>query len=229
MKSARFAIALAAILPFGLVSARTAQAQLHWDVGAEVGAMRRVLSSRAIGTEDAGIGPIGEIHGHVALLPLVRVGAYLGHDISPQGNSGSRQITFFGARVKVNSPWPHDPWRAYFFAGFGYAAVYAPSYHTSVISPGATGMPAKEDALVDGVGGHFFEIPLGIGIAYKVRKPLEITAELSGRFGFGFGGDLYDLDRGRVGSSPSQIGLLVDNPGNDAIGVSLMLGVNFDL
>ena len=222
-RAALFASVLGALV----LVPRAAHAQLHWDVGAEVGVMKRTLSSRTAEASDAGLGPAGEIHAHVALLPLVRVGGYLGHDISPQKDTTSRQITSFGARVKLNSPWPRDPWHAWVFIGFGYAAVYGPSYSRNVAtSPvGKT----REDFLVDGSGGGYFEIPIGIGVGYKLRKPLEITAELSGKLGFGFSGSLYDQVAGRVGHSAPGNQLTFDNPGNDTFGLGLLVGVSFDL
>ena len=227
MKISTRATALSVLMAPLVLMPRTARAQVHWDVGAELGIMKRVLTSRTPEASDPGLGPTGEIHAHVALLPLVRVGAYLGHDISPQKDTTARQITSFGARVKLNSPWPRDAWHAWVFTGFGYAAVYGPSYVRNVAtSPVAT---TRENFLVDGAGGSYFEIPIGIGVGYKIRKPLEITAELAGKLGLGFSGSLYDLGPGRVGRSPTQNQLSFDNPGNDSFGLGLLVGVSFDL
>ncbi len=217
-------LSIFAVISVIFAFSRDAAAQVHWDVGAEAGIQKRVLSLTP-GAADARFGPTGEIHAHVALLPLVRVGAYLGHDISPQGEGPARQITSFGARIKLNSPWPRDAWHAWFFVGFGYAAVYAPSYHGAGVVPGSAGKP--DDVLVEGAGGGFFEVPVGIGLGYKLRKPLELTAELSGKVGFGSRGSLYDVERNA--RSQSQTPLVVDNPGNDVFGLGLLVGVSFDL
>src|SRR5947207_2654049 len=82
-----------------------ARAQLHWDAAVQGGVVKRFLSSKAAGTDDASFGPGLELHGHVALIPLLRVGAYVAHDASPAGSNGTRQITSFGIRAKGAVPW----------------------------------------------------------------------------------------------------------------------------
>ncbi len=209
----------------GLLTAGTAQAQLHWDASAQLGVAKRFLTNRPSGSSDAGFGPVGEIHGHVAIFPLVRVGPYLSHDISPlPGDAAALQITSAGARIKVTSPFPLDPWRVWGFLGFGYAGVYGPSFPTNVDIGGT-----RQNALVSGAGGGFFEVPFGIGASYKLRKPWHLTAELSGRVGFGFSGSVYDLETGRSGVAPGQPPLLFTNAGTDTLGVGLAIGVMLDL
>ena len=48
---------------FALVTSApfAAQAQIHWDASAQVGAMKRFLVERPSGASDAGFGPMGEI------------------------------------------------------------------------------------------------------------------------------------------------------------------------
>jgi hypothetical protein len=204
---------------------RLARAQVHWDASAGIGAMKRFLTSKPSGGGDAGFGPAGEIHGHIALLPLFRVGAYVAHDIAPMpGDVAALQITSLGARAKLTSPWPLDPWRAWAFAGFGYAGAYGPSYTTRVVQAG-TGT----DALVVGAGGGFFEIPFGVGVSYKLRRPWHLMAELSGRAGFGFSGSLFDLGPGRSGMPKTGPPVYLSNPGVPSVGASLLLGITVDL
>ena len=118
---AAFVVALVAML----LVATPAQAQLHWDASAQVGAMKRVLGNRPSGGDDTLWGPAGQLTGHIALLPLVRVGAYFGHDISPfDGKASARDITWGGLRAKIMSPWPRGDGRVWLFFGFGYAGVY---------------------------------------------------------------------------------------------------------
>src|SRR5947207_803765 len=85
---------------------RSEAAPLHWDASAQGGVMKRFLGARNI-TGNAGFGPMAQLEGHVALLPLIRVGAYLGHDISPMPDAiAARDLTWFGLHVKLMSPFP---------------------------------------------------------------------------------------------------------------------------
>jgi hypothetical protein len=194
--------ALAVALPLVLATSH-AGAQVHWDASAQVGVMKRVLTHRQVGDPVAQIGPAGQLTGHVALLPLVRVGAYLGHDISPfDGQRSARDITWAGLRAKIMSPWPRGDVRLWLFFGFGYAGVYQRS--TSL-------EPAP--GFVPGGGGSFFEVPFGLGASYKLRKPWELCAELGGRAGFGHTGSIYEArdPRGdvRTGTDRFALGLTV--------------------
>lgn len=223
MRRAPLAIGLffAAIV---MMRAPQAHAQLHWDASAQAGAMKRFLGSRAPGLGDSGVGPTVQLNGHVAVLPLLRVGAYLGHDISPQpGDTKALQITSFGLHAKISSPFPVDPWRVFAFFGFGYAGAYGPSFHT------ALGPPANVNALATGAGGGFFEVPFGVGASYKLRRPWHLTAELGGRVGFGHSGSLFDLDKGRVGFAERQPELLLTNPGVPTFALGLTVGVLLDM
>src|SRR5262249_1933395 len=82
-----------AAIPLGAtLLTRPALAQVHWDASAQVGVMKRFLADKS--GDDAGFGPIGQLTGHVALLPLIHAGGYFGHDISPvSGEGATRDIT----------------------------------------------------------------------------------------------------------------------------------------
>jgi hypothetical protein len=223
------------LLFFGLACFFTphrAVAQVHWDVGAEAGVMKRILTRPSTNDPDGGFGPVIEIHGHVAVLPMLRVGLYLGHDIAPVSGEAARQITYGGLRVKFTPPLLRDPWRTWVFAGFGYAGVYGPSYHTTLqLSHDQSQPTMPTDTLVEGAGGGYFEVPLGVGAAYRLRRPWELTAELGARLGFGFTGNLYNLDADQHDRPAQAAGyppLSVDSP-SDTWGISLSVGVNFEL
>jgi hypothetical protein len=225
-----FAAALVAALLFTTTFTTTAHAQLHWDASAQAGIEKRVLGARPAGGKDAGFGPALQLAGHIAFLPLVRLGAYVGHDISPLGGDASaRDITWGGARVKVMSPWPRGAMRLWVFFGFGYDGVYQRSTSAPRNFPGPTGMPVvRGDAVVHGAGGGFFEVPYGIGASYKLRKPWELCAELGGRTGFGFSGSAYEAPGPRV----SSVGRPDSNAlpaGNDRFAIGLTVGVLVDL
>src|SRR3954465_5249941 len=110
------------------LTASPAQAQVHWDVGAEAGVMKRVLTSRPDGGSDAKFGPMVGLPAHVALMPLLRVGAYVNGELSPTDEPTARRIYSGGLRLKMTPPvllGPNDALRVWIFAGFGYAGVYS--------------------------------------------------------------------------------------------------------
>lgn len=227
-QASAFVFSLALALLFFLVS-RPAGAQLHWDASAQLGVMKRFVASRPAGTDDAGFGPTGQLTGHLALLPLVHVGGYVGHDVSPlPGDAAARQITFAGGRVKGMLPWVRGSFRSWVFAGFGYARVYAPSYETTFTIVDGTGASARRPVVVQGAGGGFFDVPFGIGASYKFFKPWELCAELGARAGFGHAGSVYEAPGPavRVEDSARQ---RVSPAGLDRFALGLTVGVMIDL
>jgi len=158
-----------------LAWAREAAAQLHADVDVEAGPMQRLLSSRAAGQGNAGIGPMFELSAHVAVLPLLRAGAYVSFDLSPIGGEDTREILAAGLSGRLYSPWPRGDWRAWLTLGFGYAAAHAPSYGG-----------------VAAASGGFFEVPAGVGASLRLSRSFELIGELGARIGFGFSGSMYN-------------------------------------
>jgi hypothetical protein len=216
----------------GLFVASEAKAQLHYDVGVEPGVMRRILLARGNdGTNtlpDASFGPMFELHGHVAILPLLRAGLYVSHDVSSE--LSARQLTSFGVRAKITPPLLCGPWRTWAFLGLGYTLAYAPSYQHDYIVAG----PQPTTVNVDGTSGAFFEVPVGIGLGYKLSKAWELTAELGAKIGFDSTGDLYcgSADpncTGATGTAPNSPGLTFSAPGQDRLAVYLAVGVSLDL
>jgi hypothetical protein len=215
-----------------LACSREAHAQIHWDAGVQAGVSKRFLADRAQGTPDAGFGPTATLTGHVALLPLVRIGAYFGHEISPLGGDVSaRQITFGGLHLKGMLPWVRSSTsaRAWIFAGFGYAGVYAPSFETNFYVPSTdgTGGLTREHGRVEGGGGGFFDVPFGVGASYKFFKPWELFAELGGRAEFGNSGTIYEPPGAGV-RIPGDATQRAAPPGLDRFAVGLTLGVLVD-
>ncbi len=232
MRSARIlgAIGRGAALAATLVATRPATAQLHWDAAAQVGVAKRFLVERPAGSGDAGIGPSAQLSAHVALAPLVRAGLWVGHDISPlAGDAAARDMTSFGVRAKLMSPWPRGAFRAWLFAGFGYTRVWARSYRsifTMVPDDGSPSVPAE--GLVGGASAYFFEVPFGISASYKFWKPWEVFAELGCRVGFGHDGRVYD-DPGRPLALPGRPNDRVLPHGTDRFALGLSLGILLDL
>lgn len=228
------------VLAIALFFSRAASAQLHWDLGAQVGVNKRFLGeSRNDGTvfaTNAGFGPTAQVLGHVALLPLVRVGGYLGYEISPlTGDAAARDMFGGGLRVKLMSPWPRGDVRFWLFVGFGYQAVHARSYRTNVaaqtLQPSTT---PSYDISVDGSGGHYWELPVGIGVSYKLRKPYQLFAELGARVGFSGQGTTYERGpSATIGNLPPgalfPASSRLDPAGDDRFSLGLSLGVMIDL
>ena len=189
--------------------------------------MKRSLTDRPAGTDDVGFGPTGQLTGHVALLPLVHVGGYLGHDISPlPGDGSARNITFGGLRVKGMIPWVRRSLRAWVFAGFGYAGAYSPSYGTTFrfLDGGAE----RRAVRVQGASGRFFDVPFGVGASYKLFPPWELCAELAARVGFGHDGNAYEQPGPQV-RVPGGPGLNALPAGLDRFALGLTVGVMIDL
>jgi hypothetical protein len=222
-----FVLALAASLFVALALVpRTAHAQVHWDASAQVGVAKRFLFAKPQGGADAGFGPAVQLDGHVALLPLLRVGLYGAFDATSVGPA-SRQMLGGGARVVGLAPFRTQSFRAWVFAGFGYMFTLAPSYHTTLLLAPDESTPATPtDTLVEQSSGSFFEVPFGIGVGYALRPPFEIVAELGARAGFGFSGSVYS-DPGRTALSDGYPQNTLLPAGNDAFSTFLTVGLGF--
>ena len=198
-----------------LFAAAPANAQIHWDASAQVGVQKRFLGSQPPGGEDAGFGPTAMLNAHFALFPLVRIGGYFGHDISPMdGGIGARDLTWGGVRAKLLSPWPRGTTHAYLFVGFGYDGVYARS-------------SSSRGVVRDGAGGGFFEVPFGLGASYTFWKPWALVAELGMRAGFAHSGSAYEAP----GPTIRTPGLAPANglpSGEDRFGIGLTVGIMLD-
>ncbi len=203
---------------------RAAGAQVHADVELEAGAEKRFLHARPPLGEDAGFGPTFELAGHLAVLPLLRAGAYVSHDISPVSGEDTREITSAGLSVRLLSPWPRGRFHAWFGAGFGYVSAYAPSYVEAI--PSERGGVATA-ATVEGAAGGFFEVPLRIGASLRLSGPWELVLEAGARIGFGFVGSMYNQGPSVASSAPSPV---AQHPaGDDSLGVFLVLGLGYQL
>jgi hypothetical protein len=187
---------------------RRAAAQLHWDAGGEVGVMQRAVTGGDPGAASPEPGPVGELNVHLALLPMVRVGPYLVHDISPLSGAPSRQMTEGGLRAKVSPPLLQAPWRTWGFVGIGYLRAYEPSHR----------LPVTGD-FVPGLGGGALDLRLGLGLGYRLSHPWEVFAELGGRFGVAFTGSMYE--RGACACGEPFVG-------KDSFALSLSLGLSLN-
>jgi len=211
-------VAAASIFASLVTVAADGRAQVRWDAEVQGGANERVLTS---GVGSAGLGPIVGLKAHAALLPLVRVGVYGAYDVSPSSGERPRRIASAGLDARLALPLLKGDWHSWAFVGAGYAGVYAPSYATSLVDP-ATRVAAP--GLVGGGGGGFVEVPLGVGAAYRFRRPWELSVELGGKLGFLHSGSVYDGRTATTGTGDVHL----DPAGNDTWAISLIVGVGID-
>jgi hypothetical protein len=165
---------------------------------------------------------MAELQAHVALVPMVRIGAYIAGDLAKIPGAGTRTFLGGGLHAKITPPLLAAPWRAWAFVGLGYSYAYATSYHTTVPVMGEP--PA--DVLFGGISGGILEIPLGFDLGYKLAPNWLLFAELGGRFGVGFFGSIYE--DGATGSLPNLPTVVAPFMGKDSFGLALSVGVSFD-
>jgi hypothetical protein len=168
--------------------------------------MQRFTTSAAPGAPSPIPGPTGELRVHLAILPMLRLGPYLAHEIGLQSSGPAREITEGGLRARLSPPLLSLPWRTWVFVGVGYARAYEPSH-----SFGTSG------AFVPGEGGGFLETRVGLGLGYRLRRAWELFAELGGRIGLVFAGSLYE---------PGGCGCGEPYEGKDSFALSLSLGLS---
>lgn len=184
--------------------------QVHWDAGLGVGVMQRATSGGDRAAPTPLPGPVAEAHAHVALLPMLRAGPYVSHDISPVDGRPARQMTEAGLRFKLTPPLVRLPWRVWAFAGLGYARTYMPSY----VPSGA--LPAER---IREVEGGILDSPFGIGAGVKVRGPWFFFGELGARASWVFAGSMY-----RAAPCPCDAPYL----GDDSFAATLTIGVSLE-
>jgi hypothetical protein len=193
-----------------LAPPRRASAQVHWDVGIQAGVTERLT------TGDAGVstptpGPSGEIHAHIAVLPMLRVGPYAAFDLSPAPGRSARRIYAGGLRAKLTPPWLSLPWHAWAFLGVGFADADSPRY-----APAKGTQSGPADVFVEGFSTGMLELPAGVGLGYKLRGPWELYSELGARVVVARG-SLSTSSGGAPSARPVR---------DDLLAVSLSVGVS---
>ena len=173
--------------------------------------MERIATGRDAGGASREPGPVAELHAHLAILPMLRVGPYVAHDVVPLSGSPSRQIPEAGLRGKLSPPILAAPWQTWGFLGAGYARAYEPS-HTIASALGPAGF-------APGQNGGLLEVRLGLGLGYRLGRGWEAFLELGGRAGLLFVGSLYD--RGACGCGEPYAG-------KDSFALSLSLGLSLN-
>lgn len=157
----------------GLFAGR-ARAQVRYDVGALGSFQQRILARVPAGASTFAEGGALTLDGHVAVFPLLRLGAWATAEASQPLAGGAtnaplRGIFGGGLQLKVTSPWPRGLWRVWVATGFGYDGLAS-----------------------DAGGGGFFEVPAILGASYRLRKPWVFLMQLAARPSFGFWGSYYD-------------------------------------
>jgi hypothetical protein len=212
-------------LALSIFATRPAHAQ-HFDASFNAGVSKRILSG---GSLSGSTGPIVGLAGDVALMPLIRVGAYVDEEMAFDGEPKAPFITSFGARVKFLPPLGNEKLRAWIFVGFGYAFLSAPGYHESLPLPSGSGTQVSQDATTPASGGTFIEIPFGVGGSYQLRAPWVLLAELSGRAGLNSSGNYFDptgRNAFQTSAPTNNIGLIT---GNESFAIILTVGIGLDL
>jgi hypothetical protein len=152
------------------------------NVGAEGGLVKRSADSPNNLKLGLGYGA----HGEVDLLPLIKFGPYYMHyelssADSPAFGSADAVFNTLGLRARLMLPIPGS-YKPYAFAGVGYSWVSYTFTFVGQLDPGFAD---------NHVTGHFFETPLGAGIAYEVIEIFQLSLDAAYRPAFGFGGNAF--------------------------------------
>jgi hypothetical protein len=162
------------------VSARTADAGLNF--GAGFGAAKR--DGPVVANLDVGLA--FHLHAEVGVLPFLNVGPYYTHyrlGISDFAFGSAALFNTIGLRARAILP--TGDVHPYAYVGAGYTAA---SYSWPSVTYGGLTVPERN------ASGHFFEIPIGIGLAYDVAPLFQVFAEAAYRPGVGFAGNAYPDD-----------------------------------
>ncbi len=215
--------------------AREAEAQeganIHWDASLQAGGAARVFSNSVSGGIPGTIGPVVGLEADVALVPLLRLGVYGDFEYADTTEPSFSSVVSFGGRVKLMLPGNRRNVHLWLFSGFGGVVWKAPAYNLlDETSQSGSGLATIQTATA--ATGYFLEVPLGIGLGWRVRRPWEVVAELQGRFGFDMSGSYFTPDDGtgtgttRPTTAGAGTGAIAT--GNDVVGFLLTVGIGFD-
>ena len=170
--------AAAAVLFAAVTMSRSARADIN--LGAEIGVAYRASDVPGL---DPGLAFGG--HAEFSLLPFVRLGAYFLHyRLSTEApRDDLAYFNAFGPRLRLIVPIPGTDLLPYAQAGFGFTVASYPGLYTPDVT-----------TTVDERSGYFFEVPVGLGLAYEIASILHISADFTFRPGFGHFGDAFDED-----------------------------------
>jgi len=170
--------AAAAILAAAMMTSPSARADIN--LGAEVGVADRASDVPGL---DPGLAFGG--HAEFSLLPFIRLGAYFLHyRLSTEApRDDLAYFNAFGPRLRLIVPIPGTDLLPYALAGIGFTVASYPGLPTADVS-----------TTLEERSGYFFEVPLGLGLAYEIASILHISADFTFRPAFGHFGDAFDQD-----------------------------------
>jgi Outer membrane protein beta-barrel domain len=168
--------AAAAVLVAAMISSRSARADIN--LGAEAGVADRASNVPGL---DPGLAFGG--HAEFSLLPFIRLGAYFLHYrlSTEDARDDLAYFNAFGPRLRLIVPIPGTDLLPYAQAGIGFTVASYPGLQTADVS-----------TTVDERSGYFFEVPVGLGLAYEIASILHISADFTFRPAFGHFGDAFD-------------------------------------
>jgi hypothetical protein len=179
---------------------RDAHAQLRWDAGVQAGVTKRFTSGGDAAAPAPGFGPTFGVQGHVALVPMVRLGLYLDGELSPASPESPRTFWAGGLHTRITPPLLGGAWRLWLYAGAGYAYTYSVELHAP---------------------GGMVDLPVGLGVGRKINGTWLVYAELGTRFGLGFQGSMYARPSA---AAPSASPFL----GQDSFALSASVGISLE-
>lgn len=132
-------------------------------------------------------------HLEAAVLPILNIGPYYLHYelASPERATSLTHDALFdvlGLRARFMLPIPGSNFRPYAYTGVGYTWLRYPSYPVAF----EVNNPAMRTGGFERRKGRFYEIPIGVGVAYEIAGLLHVSGDFAARPAMGFGGEAYD-------------------------------------
>lgn len=230
-KSTLFSLSVASLVL--LCVPGRAQAQTHWDANIQAGASGRIFTNGGL---PGSFGPVVGVAADVAVVPLLRLGAYADYEYADTTEPKFSSVVSFGARLKFMIPGYRSSVHWWLFTGIGAVVWEAPGYSFFDTSNGP-----GVNTFVPAASGYFAEIPFGVGMGWRVRRPWEVVAELQGRVGFDWSGSYFtqcsyanpddgncDVGTSRPTSTSAGSNAAALATGNDVFAVLFTVGIGLD-
>lgn len=174
-RHAPFGIAAAAAL---LLTVSPQPARAGINVGAGIGVAKRTADPPV----NLKAGLAFQLHAELGLLPFLNLGPYFAHYQLGMSDVADATTAFNAIGLRARLILPLGDFHPYGYVGIGYTAA---SYSSPNAIVGGIAIPERSAT------GHFFETPIGVGLAYDVASPLQIFAEAAYRPAMGFGGSAF--------------------------------------
>jgi hypothetical protein len=158
------------------MSPQTADAGLNFWAG--VGVAKRTADAAA----NLKTGFAFQLHAELGLLPFLNVGPYYAHYQLGMSDVADASTAFNVLGLRARLIWPTGDFHPYAYVGAGYTAA---AYSAPSVTANSITVPAQN------LSGHFYETPIGVGLAYDVIPILQLFIEGAYRPATGFGGDAF--------------------------------------